>query len=150
MPADKLRKAVGRRVREARTAAALTREQLAERLKIHPGSIARWESGGSMPQPYYMERIAEITNAPASWLQFGEGARAKTTTKGRVRKGPDTGHGFDSFDGLVRFIASLGEPREQKARKLDALEGYRRMLTASGVLPDWWYHVQSKVERDEL
>ena len=44
----------------------------------------------------------------------------------------------------------MAPPGEERLRKLDALEGLRRMLTARGALPGWWYTLRERVERDEL
>ena len=153
MTADELRRAVGRRLREARVAAGLSREELGEKLNVHTGSIARWETGGSMPQPYLLERISEITGTPASWLQFGDSRPAAKTAGARRRSRKENGtaqYVFSSFDSVVRFLGGIGAPGEQRLRKLDALEGYRRMITASGALPDWWYQLRARVERGEL
>ena len=155
MPADGLRKAVGRRLREARAAAGLTRQHLAEMLDVHPGSIARWETGGAMPQPFLLEKIAEVTGAPAGWIQYGEPKRRGDVPGGKTRKRTrkeaiQADEVFSSFDSVVRFLGGIGAPGDQRLRKLDALEGYRRMITASGALPDWWYHLKSRVERGEL
>ena len=61
------RRAVGFRVRRAREHARWSREVLAERLGVHPGSVARWESGGAVPHAYHLERIAELTDSSAEW-----------------------------------------------------------------------------------
>lgn len=57
---------------------------------------------------------------------------------------------FSSFDALARFVGGIAPPGEEKLVKLDALEGYRRMITARGPLPKWWYRLKEMVERDEL
>jgi transcriptional regulator with XRE-family HTH domain len=139
------RRAAGRRLRQAREAMGLDRPALAERLGVHSGSIARWETGGSVPLPYHLERIAGWAGVDAAWLREGDGeggARAPVE-----REGEDL---FSSFDAVVRFLGGIGPAGEARARKLDALEGLRRMLTARGALPDWWYELRDGVERDEL
>lgn len=55
------------------------------------------------------------------------------------------------FDQIVRFLHGIpGTPEQAKLRKLDALEGLRRFLTARGPLPDRWYQLKEMVERGEI
>ena len=138
------RRAVGRRLREAREKTGMDRPQLAERLGVHSGSIARWETGGSVPLPYHVERIAEWAGVDAEWLRHGT---AEPRAEGVEREGQEL---FASFDAVVRFLGGIGPAGEARARKLDALEGLRRMLTARGTLPDWWYELREQVEGDEV
>lgn len=59
---------------------------------------------------------------------------------------------FGSLDRVTRYLGGIGGPPEEaKLRKLDALEGLRRFVTASGEpLPQWWWTLKRRVERDEL
>jgi transcriptional regulator with XRE-family HTH domain len=138
------RRAVGYRLRRARERMGLERPALAQRLGVHAGSIARWETGGSVPQAYHLERIAEWAGVDADWVRTGEGAEAPEPVE---REGEDL---FASFDAVVRFLGGIGPAGEARARKMDALEGLRRMLTARGALPDWWYELRDRVEGDAL
>ena len=139
------RRAVGRRLREAREKTGMDRTQLAERLGVHSGSIARWETGGSVPLPYHVERIAEWAGVDTHWLRHG---RPGTPVEQAVEQ--ESEDLFASFDAVVRFLGGIGPAGEAKARKMDALEGLRRMLTARGALPDWWYELRERVEGDEV
>jgi hypothetical protein len=56
---------------------------------------------------------------------------------------------FASLDAVTRFVEGIGPAGQERHRKLDALEGLRRMLTARGVLPDWWYALRDRVENGE-
>jgi transcriptional regulator with XRE-family HTH domain len=145
-----VRRAVGRRLREVREKLGWTRPELAERLGVHSGSIARWETGGAIPHPYQMERIAEFGGTTADWLRTG-GDDATAATGPRhdsFAVGDTSGEDvFASFEATARFLGGIGAPGEERARKLDALEGLRRMLTARGLLPGWWYDLREKVER---
>ena len=147
--AEDPKKAIGRRLREARMAAGLSREQLGYKLKVHPGSIARWETGGAVPHPFHLERIAELTQTSPAWLQYGTKETSSTKRK-RVRDHDEANEIFTSFDAVVRFLGGLGSPGEQKARKIDALEGYRRMISTLGAVPEWWYELKERVDRSEL
>ena len=57
---------------------------------------------------------------------------------------------FGSFDAVVRFLGGIAPGGREKLRKLDALEGLRRMLSARGALPSWWYELRDSVENEEL
>src|SRR3712207_5187127 len=68
------RRAIGHRLRAARERKGWDREELARRLGVHAGSIARWETGGAVPHAYTLERIAEMTGSTAEWIRTGGGA----------------------------------------------------------------------------
>jgi putative transcriptional regulator len=62
--------AIGRpRLREARTAAGLTQQQLADRLGVDQAVIARWETGVQEPRVRAAVRLSEVlgTTANALW-----------------------------------------------------------------------------------
>lgn len=142
------RRVIGRRLREAREQMGLDRPALAERLGVHTGSIARWETGGSVPIPYHMERIAEWAGVELWWLR--NGAPHEAGEPGGVDAAGAADDPFPSAEAVARFVGGIGPVGEGRLRKLDALEGLRRMLTAAGPLPDWWYLLRERVERDEL
>lgn len=144
------RRGIGHRIRWARERAGSTREELAARVKVHPGSIARWETGGSVPHAYTLERIAEVAGVTVEWLRTGRAAAGEPGNGAAERAVGDAGDVFASFPDVVRFLEGIGPPGQERARKLDALEGLRRMLTARGALPDWWYLVKERVENGEL
>jgi len=145
MPRDDHR-AIGHRIRMLRERRGLSRDELAARVGVHPGSIARWETGGSVPHAYTLERIAEACGGGSEWIRTGhrpeepEGAAPEA----------DAGDVFGSLDTVARFVEGIAPPGQEKFRKLDALEGLRRMLTARGRLPDWWYTLKERVEHGEL
>lgn len=144
------RRAIGRRLREAREAMGLDRPALAERLGVHTGSIARWETGGSVPIPYHMERIAEWTGVEPEWLRHGPRAEAADGAGAEPEIEREAEDLFSSLDAMARFVGGIGPAGEERLRKMDALEGLRRMLTARGLLPDWWYRLRDRVENGEL
>jgi hypothetical protein len=51
---------------------------------------------------------------------------------------------------MVRFLGGIAPAGQERLRKLDALEGLRRMLAARGMLPDWWSALRDRVVADEL
>lgn len=48
-------------IRSARKKAGLTQEELAEKIGVKRGAIARWESGVRMPRFGYVMKIASAT-----------------------------------------------------------------------------------------
>jgi len=144
------RRAIGHRIRIVRERAGLDREALASRVGVHSGSIARWETGGSVPHAYTMERIAEACGANAEWLRTGREAAAEPAPVGGGGETAEGGDVFASLDAVARFVEGIAPPGQERLRKLDALEGLRRMLTARGVLPAWWYLLKEKVENGQL
>jgi transcriptional regulator with XRE-family HTH domain len=122
---------------------------LAARVGVHAGSIARWETGGSVPHAFTMERIAETCGAPVEWLRTGRGGEheAAAMSAGGEAQAGDV---FASLDQVARFVEGIAPPGQERLRKLDALEGLRRMLTARGALPDWWYLLRERVENGQV
>jgi transcriptional regulator with XRE-family HTH domain len=143
------RRAIGHRIRVVRERAGLDREELASRVGVHSGSIARWETGGSVPHAYTMERIAEACGASAEWIRTGR-EEAVEPAAAAVSGTAEAGDVFASLDTVARFVEGIAPPGQERLRKLDALEGLRRMLTARGVLPAWWYVLREKVENGQL
>jgi transcriptional regulator with XRE-family HTH domain len=143
------RRAIGHRIRIARERAGLTREKLAELLKVHAGSIARWETGGSVPHAFTMERIGELTGVTVEWLRTGRENPGDARALIETSAPGDPDDVFASFPHVVRYLEGIGPHGQERARKLDALEGLRRMLTARGALPDWWYLLKERVENGE-
>ena len=141
------RRAVGHRLRVLREGKGWSRDDMAERLGVHAGSIARWETGGSVPHAYTLEKIAELAGASAEWIRSGRNGPAGEGGGGTDAEAEDP---FASADHAARFVGGIAPPGQERLRKLDALEGLRRMLTARGLLPGWWYELQRKVEAGEL
>jgi hypothetical protein len=104
-----------------------------------------------------MERIAELCGASSDWIRTGRGDspvpaepevdEPEPAPEPEVAAAHDV---FASLDAVARFVEGMGAPGEERLRKLDALEGLRRMLTARGVLPGWWYELRDRVEGGEL
>ena len=147
------RRSVGFRLRKVRERLGWDRTELADKLGVHPGSIARWETGGSVPHRYHVERIAEWGDVDPEWLLSGReqaGADAEAAPHAEDGGEGEAGEMFASLDSIARFLGGIGPAGQEKLRKLDALEGLRRMPTARGLLPDWWYELRDRVESDEI
>lgn len=86
-----------------------------------------------------------------SWLT-GQKRRALMRFLEEQRAGTDAAAEdmFSSLAAVARFIGGIAPPGQEKLVKLDALEGYRRMITARERLPPWWYRLKEMVENDEL
>lgn len=138
------RRGVGHRLRALRERRGWDREELARRLGVHAGSIARWETGGSTPHAYTLDRIAELTGSTSEWILTGSAEADGAAPNGHA--GEDV---FSTMEAMARFVEGIGPPGQERLRKLDALEGLRRMLTARGLLPGWWYDLRQQVEADE-
>lgn len=143
------RRAVGHRIRMLRERKGLSRDELAARVGVHAGSIARWETGGSVPHAYTLERIAEACDGTAEYIRTGRG-RDDDGLFAQPAEPEGEGDVFASFDAVVRFVEGMAPAGQERLRKLDALEGLRRMLTARGALPDWWYELKDRVENGRL
>lgn len=137
---------IGQRIRIAREGMGWTREHFAHRLRVHPGSIARWETGGSTPQPFHLARIAELCGTTPAWLRYGQGSGPA------IRRGADVEETdvFGSREHIARFIVRLGPRGEERARKQDALNAYRQLITTREPLPGWWYELMEKVDAGEI
>ena len=51
-----------------RKAVGLSQEQLAERLAVDRSTVARWESGETLPQPWLRPKIARVLQVSAEQL----------------------------------------------------------------------------------
>lgn len=45
-------------------------------------------------------------------------------------------------------MGGTGDPDEHRLRRLDAMEGIKRLLAAEGRVPGWWYRLQKEIEDD--
>ncbi|HET7462789.1 MAG TPA: helix-turn-helix transcriptional regulator [Longimicrobium sp.] len=149
------RRAVGRRIRVVRERQGWRRDEMARRLGVHVGSIARWETGGAVPHGYTVERLAELAGTTAEWLRTGHDYDGVPQPPGgdappAPAAAPPAEDPFTSHAAVVRFLAAIAPPGQEPLRKLDALDGLRRMLTARGALPGWWYRVRGEVETGVL
>lgn len=63
------------RIREARLAAKLTQEQLADRFGISPQAAQQWETGRSKPALERIPELAALLGVSPLWLAWGIGLR---------------------------------------------------------------------------
>lgn len=70
---DKLRKKVGKRIKEIREARSLKQYELAEILEMEPSNLTRIESGYQMPKEENITKIAKALDVKVKDLfDFGE------------------------------------------------------------------------------
>ena len=138
-----LRRAAGRRRGER-----LTQRELAETLGVHQTTVAAWEIGRQKPEGENLARLADVLGSTPETL-LSDGSEGVLVGAGAQTE-PEAEDLMAFFDQTVRFLGGIAPSGQEKARKLDALEGLRRMLTARGILPDWWYALRDRVEHDEL
>ena len=63
---------VADRIRKARELAGLEQKDLAERLYVARQTVSTWENNPTtVPHRLKLERIAEVTQVPVSWLLTG-------------------------------------------------------------------------------
>ena len=142
--------AVGHRIRDLRERQGWDRDELARRLGVHAGSIARWETGGAVPHGYTVHRIAELAGTTPEWLRTGHDGKAAPADQTETKRALPPGDPFVSDLAVAGFLAGIAPPGQESLRKLDALDGLRRMLTARGALPGWWYSMRQRVEAGTL
>jgi transcriptional regulator with XRE-family HTH domain len=63
---------VGRKIREAREGAGMSREQVAVSLGVAYGTIVRWETSRTEPSVSKVQQIAAITGLPLSFFVTDE------------------------------------------------------------------------------
>ena len=81
--------AIGGALKAARVAKGWSREQLAEKLDVHPSSIGYWERGQGWPDPAHHKKLSTLLNIPVERLTPPDGPRAKGGNNGQYRgKGP--------------------------------------------------------------
>ena len=59
---------LGERIRDARRAAGLSQEKLAERVGVTRQAVTKWENGQSAPSTENLLRLAEVLGVPANTL----------------------------------------------------------------------------------
>ncbi len=109
-PASVPRSEVGQRIVEAREAAGLSQEQLADKLGVPLPNITFWERRAPAPRSEVLAKLASVLGVSIDYLLLGaEHAppKKKPGPAGRARKV------FDRLDGL---------PRNQQAKILDVVE----------------------------
>ena len=61
-------KIMGQRIKNKRTEAGLSMQQLADKIGISKSAIAKWEKGESKPSRPYIKEMCDIFNCTPAWL----------------------------------------------------------------------------------
>lgn len=69
--------AVGQRIQEARKAAGLKQEDVAEALSVTAITVSRWERGVFLPGIPDFVRLADAFHVSMEWMATGEGVRER-------------------------------------------------------------------------
>jgi transcriptional regulator with XRE-family HTH domain len=64
----------GRRLKEVMAGLRISPGELAEGMKVRPGTVSRWRSG-ELPGEIRMERVARLIGVRTNWLRTGQGER---------------------------------------------------------------------------
>ena len=81
--------AIGGALKAARVAKGWSREQLAEKLDVHPSSVGYWERGEGWPDSAHHKKLSALLNIPVERLTPPDGPRAKGANNGQFAgKGP--------------------------------------------------------------
>lgn len=127
--------------------AALTQMEAAAAAGIGQPTVSRWRSGDRSPLRGPTRRALERFLARRGDA-VGHTDELEVAEEWRERE--EAEDLFAAMDDIARFLGGIAPPGQQKARKLDALEGYRRMITARERLPSWWYRLKERVENEEI
>ncbi len=105
------------RVKAAREAQHLTREELAARLGLTPKTIGAWESGAATPRSNKMQMLAAILNVSLRWLISG----ISETAQERVQEAKEPVRG-DTLREILVEMRELKSELTDSTRKLNRLE----------------------------
>lgn len=131
--------------------------EFARRLGIKRPQLSRWVNRPERPpSEASLERIAELAGVSVAWLRYGLGDPLGSDGDGRHGRaeGEDELSAeelFRHFEGVVRRMGGADvAPEELKLRKLDVVEGLKRLYGAQGGVPGWVYTLEGRIARDEL
>lgn len=111
--------------------------EIAERLGVSRGTVHRWRQG----------KVGELQPATRRALEADLGGLPWRDDASAAGEAVDV---FASLPALTRFLEGIAPAGEAKDVKMDALEGYRRMITARRSLPHWWPELKRKIEEGEV
>lgn len=105
------------RVKAAREAQNLTRDELAARLGLTPKTLVGWESGKTRPRSNKTQMLAAILNVSLRWLISGIAETAQEGVQQRV----DPPRGATLRD-ILDEMRELKSELDASAKKLNRLE----------------------------
>lgn len=105
---------VGGRMAEARTAAGLSQESVANQLGVKASTIDKWERGAASPRSNWLSGLAGILGVTPTWLLMGFGAQPTAT------------------DELLEIKAGLARVQSQLSDALAEVDSLSARLDAIG------------------
>ena len=117
-------------------------------LQVSHGTIGRWRAGDHSPlHPATRRQLTVFLRNGAA----AEQVRARENETDPYQPFRTEAEDLVPLLGeITRFLGRLGDPGEQQARKLDALQGYKQVLATLGPIPNFWYELREQVEAGEL
>ena len=64
---------IGARLAEARSTAGLSQRQIADRLGVRESTVAKWETGETVPRGHGVSKLAGMLGVSISWILMGRG-----------------------------------------------------------------------------
>ena len=111
------------RLRQARIAAGLTQETVAERAGLTRTSVSRYETGIAPPSELALNMLATIYNKPVEWF-FGKEEKPQRLPPPPNDEAPESA--AQSEPDALGVIGSLGERLQEFSARFDRLETYVR------------------------
>lgn len=86
---------LGFRLLMARKKAKLEQADLAMKAGVSQATVSRWERGLSEPKPSHLERVAEATDTPYTWLMGADDLSTRFSTEQGALFGEDDEPAWD-------------------------------------------------------
>lgn len=108
-----------RRLRDARKAAGLTQQDVAERLEVHPMSVSNWERGVTVPERERVAALAKLYDVEEAVLAYGwlphrpNAPRADGFTPNPALKHRLPARAYDVVLGYLRRMEAAGCSEDQ-------------------------------------
>jgi transcriptional regulator with XRE-family HTH domain len=64
---------IGLRLADARSAAGLSRREIADRIGVKESTVAKWEAGETSPRGHRVSKLAGMLGVSISWILMGRG-----------------------------------------------------------------------------
>lgn len=80
------RSALGRRLASARIARGLRQRDVAKRLRVHPYTVTRWETGGTEPSLEVVRKLGRVLEVEFLWLVDGHGEGPALVDENVIRR----------------------------------------------------------------
>lgn len=109
---DEVREAIGARIMEARTAAGMTRPELANRAGVSRQTVFRWEQGTTTPTTVAMEQVARVCGVSMRWLTTGkvDTDRQSSEATSVLRAWLETPRGKTASPSAIAFMEQVTIP----------------------------------------